>query len=138
MICVTGASGTLSSEVIKQLEREKAPFRAAYFSDKAAQTARAKGIEAVSIDYNQPETLRAAFQGCDSLFLLGPNALNQSELEVPLRERNRLLEAGGYAHVYSQTPLAAEEMSHIRGVLNSFSTDTSRMRPSSWTDTRTA
>ena len=38
-------------------------------------------------------------------------------LEVPLRERNRLLEAGGYAHVYRQTPLAAEEMRHIRGVL---------------------
>src|SRR5687767_15353785 len=38
-------------------------------------------------------------------------------LEVPLRERNRLLEAGGYAHVYRQTPLAADEMGHVRGVL---------------------
>jgi transcriptional regulator with XRE-family HTH domain len=38
-------------------------------------------------------------------------------LEIPLRERNRLLEAGGYAHVYRQTPLAADEMSHVRGVL---------------------
>jgi transcriptional regulator with XRE-family HTH domain len=38
-------------------------------------------------------------------------------LEVPLRERNRLLEAGGYAHVYKQTPLAAHEMGHVRGVL---------------------
>jgi transcriptional regulator with XRE-family HTH domain len=38
-------------------------------------------------------------------------------LEVPLRERNRLLEAGGYAHVYRQTPLAADEMRHVRGVL---------------------
>jgi transcriptional regulator with XRE-family HTH domain len=38
-------------------------------------------------------------------------------LDVPLRERNRLLEAGGYAHVYRQTPFAAEEMRHIRGVL---------------------
>ena len=38
-------------------------------------------------------------------------------LEVPLRERNRLLEAGGYAHGFRQTPLAAEEMGHIRGVL---------------------
>jgi transcriptional regulator with XRE-family HTH domain len=38
-------------------------------------------------------------------------------LEVPLRERNRLLEAGGYAYVYRQTPLAAEEMAHLRGVL---------------------
>src|SRR5688572_15868511 len=34
-------------------------------------------------------------------------------LEVPLRERNRLLEAGGYAHIYRQTSLAAEEMAHI-------------------------
>jgi transcriptional regulator with XRE-family HTH domain len=38
-------------------------------------------------------------------------------LDVPLRERNRLLEAAGYAHVYRQTPLAAEEMAHVRGVL---------------------
>jgi len=38
-------------------------------------------------------------------------------LEVPLRERNRLLEAGGYAHVYRHTPLDADEMAHIRGVL---------------------
>src|SRR5262245_13946969 len=38
-------------------------------------------------------------------------------LEIPLRERNRLLEAAGYAHVYRQTPLAAGEMAHVRGVL---------------------
>src|SRR5215467_4500969 len=38
-------------------------------------------------------------------------------LEVPLRERNRLLEAGGYAHIYRKTPLASEEMAHVRGVL---------------------
>ena len=38
-------------------------------------------------------------------------------LEVPLRERNRLLEAGGYAHIYRQTPLDAGEMTHVRGVL---------------------
>ena len=38
-------------------------------------------------------------------------------LEIPLRDRNLLLEAGGYAHVYRQTPLAADEMGHVRGVL---------------------
>jgi transcriptional regulator with XRE-family HTH domain len=38
-------------------------------------------------------------------------------LEIPLRERNRLFAAAGYAQVYRQTPLAAEEMAHIRGVL---------------------
>lgn len=38
-------------------------------------------------------------------------------LDVPLRERNKLLEAGGYAHIYKQTPLAAEAMRHVRGIL---------------------
>jgi transcriptional regulator with XRE-family HTH domain len=38
-------------------------------------------------------------------------------LDVPLRERNRLLEAGGYAHVYGQASLDADEMAHVRGVL---------------------
>ena len=31
-------------------------------------------------------------------------------LDVPLRERNQLLEAGGYADAYRETPLDAEEM----------------------------
>ena len=38
-------------------------------------------------------------------------------LDMPLGERNRLLEAAGYAHVYRQTPLAAEEMTQVRSVL---------------------
>ena len=38
-------------------------------------------------------------------------------LDVPLRERNRLMEAGGYARVYKETALVSGEMSHIRGVL---------------------
>jgi hypothetical protein len=38
-------------------------------------------------------------------------------LDIPLRDRNRLLEAAGYAHAYRQTSLAADEMSHVSGVL---------------------
>ena len=38
-------------------------------------------------------------------------------LDVPLRERNSLLEAAGYARMYRQTPLAADEMAHVRSVL---------------------
>lgn len=38
-------------------------------------------------------------------------------LEMPLRDRNRLLEAAGYAPVYRQRSLEAQEMTHIRGVL---------------------
>jgi transcriptional regulator with XRE-family HTH domain len=38
-------------------------------------------------------------------------------LDIPLRERNRVLDAAGYAHVYRHTPLTADEMTHVRSVL---------------------
>jgi len=68
--------------------------------------ARARGIDAVIIDYNRPEMLRAAFQGCDKLFLLGPNALNQSELEQNAVEAAK---AVGVQHIVKQSVLGADE-----------------------------
>ncbi|MCH7666187.1 MAG: SDR family oxidoreductase [Acidobacteria bacterium] len=109
MICVTGASGTLSSEVIRQLESTKARFRGAYFSSEKAQAARERGIEAVIIDYNRPETLLAAFQGCDKLFLLGPSALNQSELE---RNAVEAAKAASVQHIVKQSVMGAVEESY--------------------------
>jgi transcriptional regulator with XRE-family HTH domain len=38
-------------------------------------------------------------------------------LEVPLRDRNRLLTAGGFANVYKETQLAAADMAQVRHVL---------------------
>src|SRR5215470_206178 len=38
-------------------------------------------------------------------------------LELPLRERNRLLQSAGFAHVFRETPLSADEMAHMRGML---------------------
>ncbi len=39
------------------------------------------------------------------------------QLEVPLRERNLLLLAGGYAPVYPETPLDAPRMAAVRGAV---------------------
>ncbi len=105
MICVTGAGGTVSSELIKQLESASAPFRAAHFSNEKAEAACARGIDAVIIDYNSPEMLQAAFQGCDKLFLLGPNALNQSELEQNAIEAAK---AVGVQHIVKQSVFGAD------------------------------
>ncbi len=38
-------------------------------------------------------------------------------LDLPLRERNRLLESAGFAHVYRETNISADEMAHMRGML---------------------
>ena len=96
MICVTGPGGTVGSEVITQLESAKVPFRAAYFSTEKAEAARARGIDTVVIGYTRPETLRAAFQGCAELFLLGPNVLNQTRCELNAVEA---AQAAGVRHV---------------------------------------
>ena len=110
MICITGASGTVSSEVIRQLQSAGAPFRGAYFSNKKAEAAREKGIETVIIDYERPETLRAGFDGCDTLFLLGPNAPNQLELEGNAVEAAK---AAGVRRIVKQSVARAEEESYI-------------------------
>ena len=106
MICVTGASGTLGSEVIRQLDARDVPFRAACFSQRSVEIARARRIEAVAIDYNHPETLRDAFRGCDTLFLLGPNALNQTELEL---NAVNAASAAGVQHIVKQSVMGAGE-----------------------------
>lgn len=106
MICITGAGGTVGSELIRQLASAKAPFRAAYSSKAKADAARTRGIDTVLIDYNHLETLHAAFQGCDKLFLLGPNVLNQTQLE---RNAARVAKAVGVRHIVKQSVLGAGE-----------------------------
>jgi uncharacterized protein YbjT (DUF2867 family) len=109
MICVTGAGGTVSSELIKQLESAHAPFRAAHFSSEKAEAARARGVDVVIIDYNRPETLRAACQGCDKLFLLGPPVLNQTQFELNAVEA---AQAAGVRHIVKQSVMEAAENSY--------------------------
>lgn len=106
MICITGAGGTVGSEVVKQLELARVPFRVAFFSKEKVDAALAKGIEAVIIDYNRPETLHAAFKGCDKLFLLGPNTLNQTQLELNAVDAAK---AVGVQHIVKQSVMGAEE-----------------------------
>ena len=38
-------------------------------------------------------------------------------LNLSLRERNRLLEAAGFAHVFRETPLSADQMTHMLGMV---------------------
>jgi transcriptional regulator with XRE-family HTH domain len=39
-------------------------------------------------------------------------------LNVPLRDRNGLLEAAGYARLYGETPLGADSMTHVKEALS--------------------
>jgi uncharacterized protein YbjT (DUF2867 family) len=80
MILITGASGNVGSEVLKQSATAKLKIRAAYLSASKAKEAPA-GVETLTMDYTKPDTIRAALQGVESVFLVGPPAPNVAELE---------------------------------------------------------
>lgn len=81
MILVTGASGNVGREVLKQVAQTGTKVRAAFQS--SSKQAAPAGVETVTVDYNQPETLRAALNGVDRVFLVGPPTP-----ELPKLERN--------------------------------------------------
>ena len=80
MILITGASGNVGKEVLKQLARTGIPVRAAFQSASKAATA-PSGVEIVTMDYNQPETLRTALKGVECVFLVGPPTSNLPAME---------------------------------------------------------
>lgn len=110
MILVTGAGGTVGSEVVNELQSANAPFRAGYFSKGKAESATARGIDAIIIDFNHPETVRAALQGIDKLFLVAPSVLNQTQLELNVVEAARAL---GVRHIVKLSVWRADEEAFV-------------------------
>jgi uncharacterized protein YbjT (DUF2867 family) len=82
MILVTGAGGTVGTELVKDLRSSGAHFRAAYHSPRKAEHAKRDGIDAVAVDFAKPSTLAAALADVERLFLLGTGFLGQAEAEV--------------------------------------------------------
>lgn len=108
MICITGAGGTVGSEVYRQLEPLGIPFRLAYHSQTKTDDAHSKGLDAKTIDFNETNSLIEAFNGCNKLFLLGPNNLNQSQMELNAVEAAKV---AGIQHIVKQSVMGAEEES---------------------------
>src|SRR6476646_9832861 len=91
VILVTGATGTVGSEVVKQLTSPSSLFsgirvRAAVHSKDKADRLRDenKTIEIADLDYNKPESGVDALNGVDKLFLVTPRAPNMNELTSSL------------------------------------------------------
>ena len=80
MILITGASGNVGKEVLKQIAATGAKVRAAFQTVSKAAAA-PSGVEIVTMDYTQPPTLQAALEGVERVFLVGPPAPNLPALE---------------------------------------------------------
>jgi uncharacterized protein YbjT (DUF2867 family) len=81
-VLVTGASGTVGREVVKQLS--SAPLnvniKAAIHSLENNKKIEDDKVELVKIDYNNPESLKAALNDIDKIFLVTPEVPNAPEL----------------------------------------------------------
>ena len=68
-IVVTGATGTIGSQVVRALKAKGETVRAAVRNPASAKTG---ADEHVALDFEDPASLEAAFAGADKLFLLTP------------------------------------------------------------------
>lgn len=80
-ILATGATGNLGSGLIPALRGAGVEVRALVRDESKAQALRDQGVEVVIGDLDKPETLTAAFNGVDKVFLLtsgNPDAVKQA------------------------------------------------------------
>ncbi len=77
-ILVTGATGTIGRELLHQLRSSTVAVRAGVRTLPSSEPQ--THVEFAAIDFTEPDTLRAAMQGVDKLFLLTPNAFNAVEM----------------------------------------------------------
>ena len=105
MILITGASGNVGREVVKQALAMGLTIRASFQSPAVAAQAPA-GLEGVIMDYGKPETIRPALHGVEKIFLIGPPAR-----ELPVLEANFVKEvrAAGRKHIVKLSALGGRE-----------------------------
>jgi len=108
-ILVTGATGTVGSEVVKQLLSYKGQKEEDIIVKAAARSAnddtfRNLGVQVVQLDYNKPDTLSAALRGIDKLFLLTPFQSNMVDLTSNLVNEAK---NAGVRYIVKQSVLGA-------------------------------
>jgi uncharacterized protein YbjT (DUF2867 family) len=103
-ILITGGTGTVGSVLLEKLAATDAKVRALVRSQGKAERIKASGIEAVIGDLGKPETLPAALNGVEKVFLLTSPTERQAELE-----RNVIAAAknAGVSHIVKLSAIGA-------------------------------
>jgi uncharacterized protein YbjT (DUF2867 family) len=106
-ILVTGASGNIGSEIVKQLLGVAPAFsiKAAVHSRQNVKKVKdGDRVKVIPIDYNESDTLREALKDVDKLFLLTPDVPNAAYLAS-----NAVTEAkkAGIRHIVKQSVMGA-------------------------------
>lgn len=82
MILVSGATGGIGGEVCRLLQKAGTPFRALCRKQEQLERFHKEGMDAVLGDFDRPDTLPPAMQGCDTMFLITPPTTEQVAQET--------------------------------------------------------
>jgi len=104
-ILVTGSTGNVGSQVVKQLSSFSGKVRAAVQSKNRAQEIENTGAELVEMNFNNTETVNAALKGVQKLFLLTPFVPNMVEISENLVEQARKANVN---HIVKQSAFGSE------------------------------
>jgi uncharacterized protein YbjT (DUF2867 family) len=128
MILITGASGNVGKEVLRQIAQTGVKVRAAFQSASKAAAA-PSGVEVVTMDYNHAPTVQAALKDVDRVFLVGPPAANLPVLERKaadeirksgVRQIVKLSALGGRESTYPRQHAESEDYIKASGVAYTF------------------
>ena len=110
MILITGASGNVGKEVLRQITQTDSKVRATFQSPSGAASA-PSGVEIAIMDYNTPETVRAALKGVGRVFLVGPPTQILPALE---RKAMAEIERSGVRHVVKLSAMGGRDATYPR------------------------
>ena len=115
-ILVTGATGVIGKELVKQLLSGGKCVRIGVHDMLGATEFDTAGCPVVSFDYNRPETFKGAFEGIDGLFLVAPMSCpGLDELILPAIDFAKemgvrhIVSLGAIGSELNETPLSIVE-----------------------------
>lgn len=104
-ILVTGATGTIGSQVAASLLDADADVRVGLRSVEKGEALAARGAEVVHFDFEDPSTYARAFEGVDRVFLLSPFV---EEFVAHVDEAAKAAKAAGVQFVTRMSALGAD------------------------------
>jgi len=105
-ILVTGATGTIGSQVVAALKgREDVKVRVAVRSAAQADALRGGGVTPVDFEFNKPELIKTALTGVDKVFLVVPFVAEQVEYGTKFIDQ---AQQAGVRHIVKLSALGSD------------------------------
>jgi uncharacterized protein YbjT (DUF2867 family) len=138
-ILVTGSTGNVGSQVVKQLSMIKDDIRAAVQSKDRADVIKNTRAHLVEMDFNRPETFRIALEGVQKLFLLTPFVPTMVEISAKLVDAAKREEV---KHIVKQSAFGSDNLAseitmnrlhrQVEEIIESSGIDYTFLRPTSF------